>query len=135
MVERPEDVLVVREPVERERGVELRRELGVGRAPLALAHHAVDVLRDHLRGLVAPRLEANAERVGDGVPKVAVRRPRERGCRWRGADHGVGERVLQRTVEEGFELEKAIDHVVVTGSVADDGFDRSLLLRYIIARA
>ena len=73
MIESPEDILVVREPVERQHLVQQVLKFGIGGFALSFPHRFVDIFRDHLCGLGATDFESRGERVGESVDERLVR--------------------------------------------------------------
>lgn len=125
VVERPEHVLVVREPIQREHRIEHPLELGVAHALLAVAHGLVEVFRDHLCGLVAPRAEAVLEGVAHCVYEFLVGlfpwgSGPSLGGAYRGHGDFVGEGGRQSGVDKEFEVEEVLHHVLVCGRILDN---------------
>lgn len=72
MIERPEYVLVIREPVQSQYRIHLFRKLDIAYFTIRLPHGFVHVLCNHFCRLVASRLEASLEGIDKGVTEPIV---------------------------------------------------------------
>src|SRR5882757_1331363 len=75
-----------------------------------MAHEPIDMLRDQLSRLIAPRLESLRERVDERIYKVLI------GL----VTGGIDECLVEHRVCKRLELEETVDHFVVFGCIFDD---------------
>lgn len=146
VIERSENVLVIREPIQAECCIEFCLKIIVLFTLLALAHRPVEILGDHLSGFVAARFEGSLEGITECITELLVRDSPRRGTvslrslrrrRYRWGRH-YPERVrVQITylvdkssgnslISECLEVQKALNHVIVVFDILDDVTDNSL---------